>query len=497
MGRSSCQESGKMKFEELLSFCKKEIWVTDSAPAVPAYSYPWIIGFANTHKYFGFSFLNPVVVVYNKGWVEENTILSQRKKAFFNLYQKELGNPGFLASIMNSWAKTRDKALKSAETIENMEFKIGKDSLWRLYNDFLGAYIDVYSPPLICESADEISQEDVPEMLQKAYNIPAEEAKHLVVTMTTPSQMGFANRQRLSFIELCLAYDTGDYQNRLNEHTNNFHWILNNYKNVRILGTGFFHQKVLEEIKSKTQKQLIHEKKELLDFYDNIQNEKVKVNIKLKSEHVVLLQLLEQLANWHDERKYLSNRLLAPLCLLIKEISRRIPYNLEETEFLMPNEIKSALLDSLDMTKSTIKRRKECCVIVAEERPGLAIFQDDGAKNIVKSLNHMNKQDIKGFVAHGAGIVQGKVKIIFDPHKESIEPGEILVTTMTRPDFMPMLHKAKAIITDEGGVTCHASIISREMKIPCIVGTRAATKLLKTGDIVEVNCNQGTVKVIK
>ena len=68
---------------------------------------------------------------------------------------------------------------------------------------------------------------------------------------------------------------------------------------------------------------------------------------------------------------------------------------------------------------------------------------------------------------------------------------------MTRPQFIEGINKAKAIITDEGGITCHAAIISREMNKPCVVGTKIATRVLKDEDLVEVNADKGIVKIIK
>ena len=80
-------------------------------------------------------------------------------------------------------------------------------------------------------------------------------------------------------------------------------------------------------------------------------------------------------------------------------------------------------------------------------------------------------------------------------HKISV--GDILVSPMTRPDFVPAMKKAVAFITDEGGITCHAAIVAREMKKPCIIGTKIATQLLKDGMEVEVDANKGIVKIIK
>ena len=68
---------------------------------------------------------------------------------------------------------------------------------------------------------------------------------------------------------------------------------------------------------------------------------------------------------------------------------------------------------------------------------------------------------------------------------------------MTTPEMVPIMKKASAFVTDEGGVTCHAAIISREMRKPCIIGTKVATQLLKDGDMVEVDANSGFVKILK
>ncbi|HYF29296.1 MAG TPA: PEP-utilizing enzyme, partial [Candidatus Paceibacterota bacterium] len=81
-----------------------------------------------------------------------------------------------------------------------------------------------------------------------------------------------------------------------------------------------------------------------------------------------------------------------------------------------------------------------------------------------------------------------------DAHK--INLGDILIATMSTPDFLPAMQKAAAFVTDIGGITSHAAIVAREMKKPCIIGTKNATKILKDGDLVEVDADQGIVRAI-
>jgi pyruvate,water dikinase len=68
---------------------------------------------------------------------------------------------------------------------------------------------------------------------------------------------------------------------------------------------------------------------------------------------------------------------------------------------------------------------------------------------------------------------------------------------MTTPDFVPAMKKAVAFITDEGGITSHAAIVARELKKPCIIGAKIATRALKDGDLIEVDANRGVVKILK
>jgi pyruvate,water dikinase len=94
--------------------------------------------------------------------------------------------------------------------------------------------------------------------------------------------------------------------------------------------------------------------------------------------------------------------------------------------------------------------------------------------------------------AVGSKIGQGKARVILDVSRiAEFQEGEVLVTTMTDPDWEPIMKKASAIVTDKGGRTCHAAIVSRELGIPCIVGTEVATKKITTGQEITVDCSQG------
>jgi len=102
--------------------------------------------------------------------------------------------------------------------------------------------------------------------------------------------------------------------------------------------------------------------------------------------------------------------------------------------------------------------------------------------------------EVRGVCA-SVGKARGVVRVLLNPRDVGkIRAGEILVTTMTTPDFVPAMKKAGAIVTDEGGITCHAAIVSRELGIPCVIGTKSATRAFRDGDVVEVDADNGVVK---
>lgn len=123
-------------------------------------------------------------------------------------------------------------------------------------------------------------------------------------------------------------------------------------------------------------------------------------------------------------------------------------------------------------------------------------FYDRYVKPNNKNKDLDNIKEIRGTCAC-AGNATGKVKIINRiSDLEKMNYGDILVSLATTPSIVSAMKKAAAIITDEGGLTCHASIVSRELNIPCVIGTKFATEVLKDGDIVEVDAQRGLVKII-
>ena len=146
-----------------------------------------------------------------------------------------------------------------------------------------------------------------------------------------------------------------------------------------------------------------------------------------------------------------------------------------------------------DLISGKLKRYSNniSCVNYGEDyfiSDGNIFFKDDIKKDLL---------EVKGSIAQ-KGCVRGIARVVLKVEEVSkVQKGDVLVTYMTSPDFLTAMKKAAAFVTNEGGLTCHAAIIARELKKPCVIGTKIATKVLKDGDLVEVDADKGVVKVIK
>lgn len=125
---------------------------------------------------------------------------------------------------------------------------------------------------------------------------------------------------------------------------------------------------------------------------------------------------------------------------------------------------------------------------------GLSAFVKSLGIEIAEEKVPTLANELRGQVAV-VGRVSGVVRVLRSKQDiANLQEGEVLVTAMTTPDYVPAMKKAAAIVTDEGGVTSHAAIAARELGKPCIIGTKVATKLFKTGDRVEVDASTGIIK---
>lgn len=182
---------------------------------------------------------------------------------------------------------------------------------------------------------------------------------------------------------------------------------------------------------------------------------------------------------------------------LYELIAKRLSLSINELLCFNDYEIYDALLGKKIISQNEAKKRNKLSATIVVGSDYL-IFTGKEAKEINDMvIKQYNQVEIKGYSAN-RGVATGKVKIVID-NKDvgKVKSGEILVSPMTEPVWLLAMKKAVAIVTDEGGALCHAAVIARELNIPCVVGTKVATQVLRDGDLVEVDANKGIIKIIK
>lgn len=231
------------------------------------------------------------------------------------------------------------------------------------------------------------------------------------------------------------------------------------------------------------------------------QEEKIAV---LSEKHGVDPNLLQQF------RKAMYFRILGESILgygnvatkpLFAAIAKKLYLPANQVKWFSDEELIGALKGEIDTEKLNdrlTKRQQRYLVALGEK----SVHAFEGEKEVQAVLDQLDidwpkeekVSEVRGVSAY-PGLVQGIARVVRNVGELSkVKQGDILVTLNTTPSFILAMKRSAAIVTDEGGITCHAAIVSRELGIPCIIGTKAGTRLIPDGSRIEVDAAKGTVK---
>src|SRR3989344_3507677 len=191
---------------------------------------------------------------------------------------------------------------------------------------------------------------------------------------------------------------------------------------------------------------------------------------------------------------------------LFKEIAKRIGLDIE-TFFLSYgiDDVRRFFTHGEKLSQADIEARKKMYILLQDGNERVFRVGAEAEKFFGEIFDTQGtvSTEVRGVVAN-RGKAVGRARIILprdfvqiEEELEHFKEGEVLITTMTQPTLIVVMKKAGAIITDQGGMTSHAAVISREFGVPCIVGTYKATQIFKTGDLLEVDADKGIVRIIK
>ena len=321
-------------------------------------------------------------------------------------------------------------------------------------------------------------------------------SKKDALALMTPVELDEVNKELIDWQKILIKPFS---RKMINSHLEKYPWLVF-FHSTRQEAQDTINERFRQDKKNKKLKNIIAEKKKL-------RQEQAKI-IKKYNNIKQLVDVLQKFALARMRIKSLWAGSDYNCIPLFEEIGKRTGesiVNLEKIYLL--KDIHAVLIRGKKLSEKERKDRKKSFAVLWKNNRAIyksGIQAEKLAKRELKELYEIAKtNEIKGISAN-SGIARGVAKILLSGDIENarrlrkeFRKGQILVTQMTQPNVMDIAGKASALVTNEGGLLSHAAIISRELKIPCLVGTHVATDVIKDGDLVEVDADKGVVKILK
>ncbi len=465
------------------------------------------------HKYYGVHFPFWVVYVKNNYLTSYITLEGMREVALFFL-EKQKQDPKYIDFIEKTWQKSYEPMQKTVSLLQTLDFSSCSEQELLKYLQTLTLQGAEQWCPLVFIDAFDAEGSQFLETEVKTY---APKLLSELGVLTTPSEMSYSQREKRAFLSLALSVFKNKQtevvlslkkvsslpltlQKMLQNHEKQFYWSKNNYAHINFLDAEFFLQELQRLLSSLACSQKkIEEEIHQIDASFAAQQKKRDQLLKtapVQIQHIsYFFQKLTVLRDIRKEKQCILVMWVKLLChALAKKINgdaslfERMAY--WEIPKLLKTKERKAFLKEL-------KERTEVVYLMSDAYDTALFVNADAAQlrsHLEAKLSHTS--ELKGMVASKGNVI-GIVKVVNKVEEfKKFKKGDILVSAMTRPEFLPIMEKASAIVTDEGGITSHAAIVSRELGIPCVVGTQTATRVLKDGQKIEVDAVNGKIKIL-
>jgi phosphohistidine swiveling domain-containing protein len=470
--------------------------------------------------YYGDSFSLTLFFVSDDyvNWYWNNEDMERLRKS---LVKRVAESPGFLDTLVSDWHERLEDFQEAAVEVDHTDLsRLGDRELIDLYGKLYSAYVREYA--LSIGLQDSFSLHAYKFLIPRIEEfLDGEGLRDYLVEytsiLTAPVNESFITQRRrelLKMLELIQKskmlqeiFSKGipeiekvllghtELNSMLEKHTSEFFWVQNNYAKMIILEKRFF----IEELKRMLEEGILAEN-ELPKLDKQIPHtkemkEKLMEDLKVPNDIRILIRIAEVFTYIQDERKkyvLISNHYQK---LFLDEIGKRLGLTSGEMAYTHFRELEDFLINGkVDREKLSSRKRHCLCIHTLDGYQVLDGRKVDDIFDKHFTIKSEGISEVRGMSA-SKGRAKGIVKIVKKTHDlVNVEKGDILVADMTRPEMVVAMEKAAAIVTDEGGITSHAAIVSRELGIPCIVGTKIATTVFQNGDLVEVDADNGIVK---
>lgn len=431
-------------------------------------------------------------------WFLDMADVRRGAQALIALAKKD---PAISKKLRAAWKRDEEAFERLFREFPESLTGLSDDGLIDLWNRFWSAALNRFTSSSIIDHFALGTDETVRTMLRRdVYATPAgkkltkKQFTELFSTATAPVHLSFINQAEIELLKIAL----GKSRETVEQYQQRWYWISNNYIRAAILPVAHFEQEI--NTWRTSHKDLAHELKKIerTPRVSSANKQALFKRFRLSPLLRTLITISEDFSWWQDERKRATYLTIHIGTTLLREIAKRKKYDVEDLKYAVASEVEGIITRQSPAPVVLRERRKSCAYVATAD----GFWFETGAKatqlrrDMLGDETMQDVQDIRGLTAC-LGRAVGPVKIVQSATEiAKVQPGDVLVAVMTRPDYVPAMRKAAAVVTNEGGITSHAAIVSRELGIPCIIGTKIATRVFKDGDLVEVNANHGWVRKI-
>ena len=415
---------------------------------------------------------------------------------FLRLLRRRLNNERSLEKHLADYERLAKNVLRSTKALKLSLNKSNQEIIKR-YNAYFDSLISIADKYfLIPVVIDEYILAEVQKLMAKEY-ISKQERERVWRIMNLPTSLFNYQKAQIALLRLLIK---SELNKRIYAYAKKWGWMAI-YDYIR---EPFDAKYFLGTIKNIQQDQAIQEIKDTLGDIKANKRLVTQCLEKIKNKRLkFLLSVINDYITRRTDRVDVWRQSMEPVrefyIWLLKNInnSKKQKWSLHNVVYLTQDEVIQFLKSHQLPSLSDICIRSQKNTITYFDGRQFQFITAEKEIEKIKALlgdSTISVSQFKGQTAQ-PGVAKGKVRLVLTTEALSkFKADEILVAPMTRPEFVPAMKKAAAIITDEGGITCHAAIISRELGIPCIIGTKIATKVLKDGDRVEVNASNGIIR---
>jgi phosphohistidine swiveling domain-containing protein len=331
-----------------------------------------------------------------------------------------------------------------------------------------------------------------------------EQSQKWLGVLTYPERGNTHVQEERSFLRLAQAKMDQDsrFTELLSEHLGQFGWIgarsywWNLEWTAEVMESRIAHFISKKKDPDRELARLDELRKENQKAFEKLLDE---LSISKESEFYELIRLAKEYAYARTWRTDVIYRAGYRARELFYEILRRAERPLDDIFYMSFEDVlTTAAAGTSPVSGEEIQRRKEHFSSVVLDGTFYVLSGKEWKEKLqgIGVLAPEVTDKIQGSTAY-PGIAKGPAKVVYGGNDiKKVNRGDVLVAVMTFPNFVPAMEKAAAFVTDEGGILCHAAIVAREMQKPCIIGTKFATRLLKDGDLIEVDAENGIVRII-